>query len=260
MTAQLQPLTWAQQRLYNWIVGYVRKHGHSPTLRQMAEAMDLTSMAPIQARLCRLQNKGWLTWEPGRHRSLVLLGGAETYDAAAPRKASGIPDREIGQLWSAEAIAMADELIPLGPWGWVEREFNAWARSAGEPERTIEGMYLKFGKPLANTAGNLLSTKNFAALVDRQPRAIRYWAEKRYLEEDHIFTTGEDSSKAPWFIYRVEALLHLATHHQQLLAHLSHDQLRVAISSQRASDLAIARIEQWREQKRTTADGQPPQG
>ena len=43
MTAQLQPLTWAQQRLYNWIVGYVRKHGHSPTLRQMAEAMDLTS-------------------------------------------------------------------------------------------------------------------------------------------------------------------------------------------------------------------------
>ena len=255
MTAQLQPLTWAQQRLYNWIVGYVRTHRHGPTLRQMAEAMDLTSMAPIQARLCRLQNKGWLTWEPNRHRSIVLLGGAETYDAAAPRKASGIPDREIGSLWSAEAIAMADELIPLGPWGWVEREFNAWARSAGEPERTIEGMYLKFGKPLANTAGNFLSTKNFAALVDRQPRAIRYWAEKGFIDEDHIFTTGEDRSKAPWFIHRVEALLHLATHHQQLLAHLSDDQLRIAIPSPRAADLAISRLAQWREQRQAIADG-----
>lgn len=246
----LQPLTWVQQELYNWLVGYMRQHRHSPTLRQMMEAMGLQSPAPIQGRLCRLQEKGWLTWEAGRHRTIQLLGGAETYDATPPP-----PKRDVGQLWSDEALAMAEELAPLGPWGWVAQEFNAWARSVEEPERTADAIYLKLGKPQANTAGNFLSTKDFAALLDRKPRSVRHWVDKGYLEDDHIFTTGRDSSKSPWYISRVEAMLHLATHHQRLIAHLSDDQIRAAIPSPRAADLAISRLHQWRQQQQEAADG-----
>jgi repressor LexA len=69
-----QPLTPAQQELYDWLAGYIGEHRHSPSIRQMMEAMGLRSPAPIQSRLRHLQQKGWLTWKEGQARTLQLLG------------------------------------------------------------------------------------------------------------------------------------------------------------------------------------------
>jgi repressor LexA len=71
-----QPLTPAQQELYDWLAGYIGEHRHSPSIRQMMEAMGLRSPAPIQSRLRHLQQKGWLTWKEGQARTLQLLGEA----------------------------------------------------------------------------------------------------------------------------------------------------------------------------------------
>ncbi|KKZ11601.1 MAG: LexA family transcriptional repressor [Candidatus Synechococcus spongiarum SP3] len=67
-----QPLTVAQQELYDWIVEFLANHGHAPSIRQMMEAMGLRSPAPIQSRLRYLQKKGWIQWKPGRARTLQL--------------------------------------------------------------------------------------------------------------------------------------------------------------------------------------------
>jgi len=76
-----ESLTSAQQELYDWLNDYIHHHRHSPSIRQMMEAMGLRSPAPIQSRLRHLQQKGWITWQEGQARTLQLLGG----------KASGIP-------------------------------------------------------------------------------------------------------------------------------------------------------------------------
>ncbi|MBM5800021.1 MAG: repressor LexA [Cyanobacteria bacterium K_DeepCast_35m_m2_023] len=76
-----EPLTSAQQELYDWLSDYIGAHRHSPSIRQMMEAMGLRSPAPIQSRLKHLQQKGWITWQEGQARTLQLLGGM----------ASGIP-------------------------------------------------------------------------------------------------------------------------------------------------------------------------
>ena len=70
-----QPLTSAQQELYDWLTGYIGEHRHSPSIRQMMQAMGLRSPAPIQSRLRHLQQKGWLTWKEGQARTLQRLGG-----------------------------------------------------------------------------------------------------------------------------------------------------------------------------------------
>jgi repressor LexA len=72
-----QPLTPAQQELFDWLASYIGEHRHSPSIRQMMEAMGLRSPAPIQSRLRHLQQKGWLTWQEGQARTLQLLGEAE---------------------------------------------------------------------------------------------------------------------------------------------------------------------------------------
>ncbi len=70
-----QPLTSAQQELYEWLAYFIGQHRHSPSIRQMMEAMGLRSPAPVQSRLRHLQQKGWLTWQEGQARTLQLLGG-----------------------------------------------------------------------------------------------------------------------------------------------------------------------------------------
>jgi len=70
-----EPLTTAQQELYDWLADYIGCHRHSPSIRQMMQAMGLRSPAPVQSRLRHLQQKGWITWQEGQARTLQLLGG-----------------------------------------------------------------------------------------------------------------------------------------------------------------------------------------
>jgi len=65
-------LTDAQEELYEWIKYYVNEFKHSPTIRQMMQAMNLKSPAPIQSRLKHLQEKGYISWQEGKARTLQL--------------------------------------------------------------------------------------------------------------------------------------------------------------------------------------------
>jgi len=66
-------LTEAQNELYEWIRDYVRDFQHSPSIRQMMNAMGLKSPAPIQSRLKHLQDKGFISWQEGKARTLKLV-------------------------------------------------------------------------------------------------------------------------------------------------------------------------------------------
>ena len=56
-------LTQAQNELYRWIKDYMTDFQHSPSIRQMMQAMGLKSPAPIQSRLKHLQEKGDISWQ-----------------------------------------------------------------------------------------------------------------------------------------------------------------------------------------------------
>ena len=66
-------LTGAQNELYEWIRNYVKDFQHSPSIRQMMNAMGLKSPAPIQSRLKHLQEKGFISWQEGKARTLQLV-------------------------------------------------------------------------------------------------------------------------------------------------------------------------------------------
>ena len=66
-------LTEAQNELYGWIKNYLRDFQHSPSIRQMMKAMGLKSPAPIQSRLRHLQEKGYISWQEGKARTLQIV-------------------------------------------------------------------------------------------------------------------------------------------------------------------------------------------
>jgi len=66
-------LTQAQSELFKWIKDYIRDFQHSPSIRQMMNAMGLKSPAPIQSRLKHLQDKGYISWQEGKARTLQIV-------------------------------------------------------------------------------------------------------------------------------------------------------------------------------------------
>ena len=66
-------LSDAQKELYEWIKSYMTDYHHSPSIRQMMQAMGLKSPAPIQSRLKHLQEKGYISWQEGKARTMQIV-------------------------------------------------------------------------------------------------------------------------------------------------------------------------------------------
>ncbi len=71
--SEVNNLTDAQNELYIWIKNYLRDFQHSPSIRQMMQAMGLKSPAPIQSRLKHLQEKGYISWQEGKARTMQIV-------------------------------------------------------------------------------------------------------------------------------------------------------------------------------------------
>ena len=69
----MESLTPAQKELYDWLVEYIKSTQHPPSIRQMMKAMNLRSPAPVQSRLERLRNKGYIDWIDGKARTIRIL-------------------------------------------------------------------------------------------------------------------------------------------------------------------------------------------
>ena len=72
-TSASDNLTQAQNELYGWIKEYMKNFKHSPSIRQMMQAMGLKSPAPIQSRLKHLQEKGYISWQEGKARTMQIV-------------------------------------------------------------------------------------------------------------------------------------------------------------------------------------------
>ena len=73
LTPEINNLTEAQNELYEWIKNYMKDFKHSPSIRQMMQAMGLKSPAPIQSRLKHLQEKGFISWQEGKARTMQIV-------------------------------------------------------------------------------------------------------------------------------------------------------------------------------------------
>lgn len=73
VTSPESDLTQAQNELYRWIKDYMKNFQHSPSIRQMMQAMGLKSPAPIQSRLKHLQEKGYISWQEGKARTMQIV-------------------------------------------------------------------------------------------------------------------------------------------------------------------------------------------
>jgi repressor LexA len=77
-------LTGRQQEIWDFLVGYVDRHGYPPTVREIGSAVGLASPSTVHAHLANLERAGLLRRDPTKPRALELFGRSA---AAAPAAA-----------------------------------------------------------------------------------------------------------------------------------------------------------------------------
>lgn len=83
----MESLTKPQQQLFAWIANYIQQYQHPPSIRQMMQAMNLKSPAPVQSRLEHLRAKGYIDWMQGQARTLRIVKSNSTQEGSS----EGIP-------------------------------------------------------------------------------------------------------------------------------------------------------------------------
>jgi repressor LexA len=67
-------LTERQRQIYDYVTGYVDRHGYPPTVREIGEAVGLASPSTVHAHLANLERAGYLRRDPTKPRALELMG------------------------------------------------------------------------------------------------------------------------------------------------------------------------------------------
>ena len=67
-------LTWRQRKILRAIRESVQNRGYPPSMREIAEAVGLTTTSSVSYQLSTLQRKGYLHRDVGRARSVEVRG------------------------------------------------------------------------------------------------------------------------------------------------------------------------------------------
>lgn len=92
----MDELTPRQRRILDYIARAVRERGYPPTVREIGEAVGLTSSSSVHSQLATLERKGLLRKDPAKPRAIGLARGgrAEARGVTVPlvgRIAAGTP-------------------------------------------------------------------------------------------------------------------------------------------------------------------------
>jgi len=69
-------ITHDQAECLNWIKNFIRKHGHSPSYREIALGIGVASTSTVSHHVNKLVERGWLTFKCGAGtRNLKLRQG-----------------------------------------------------------------------------------------------------------------------------------------------------------------------------------------
>jgi repressor LexA len=66
-------LTKRQKEVLNYLVGFLNKHGYSPSFEEIARAMKLTSLATVHKHLSTLEKKGFVRRGYNQSRSIEVM-------------------------------------------------------------------------------------------------------------------------------------------------------------------------------------------
>jgi repressor LexA len=187
-----QKLTKRQQQIFDFIKRYTSEKGYPPTVRDIGQAIGLTSSSTVHAHLANLERLGMLRRDPSKPRAMeVLVDKAKRAIAPAGlplvgRVAAGTP------ILAEENVEEYVEVSPLA------------AGDGGDFVLEVRGDSMKNAGILngdtvvVRSQATALDGEIVVAIVGQEDEAEAEATVKRYFRErDHIRLEPENESFEP---------------------------------------------------------------
>ena len=87
----MQPLSKMQQKVYDYIVAFIRERGYPPSVREIGEAVDLRSPSTVHVHLKNLAEAGYIEKGAGKGRAITLTRPV-TEERAAPVSVAAVAE------------------------------------------------------------------------------------------------------------------------------------------------------------------------
>jgi repressor LexA len=90
----MDDLTARQKRILEYIKRTIQERGYPPTVREIGEAVGLTSSSSVHAQLANLERRGLMRRDPTKPRAMELRGAVRNNTVTVPligRIAAGAP-------------------------------------------------------------------------------------------------------------------------------------------------------------------------
>ena len=100
----MDSLSKRQQQIYNFIESYIEQKGFGPTVREICEAVNLSSPSTVHVHLKTLEDKGYIVRDSLKSRSIALphKEEAQTHGSAAYENSISLP--VVGRVAAGEPI------------------------------------------------------------------------------------------------------------------------------------------------------------
>src|SRR5689334_6433817 len=112
--SEAAPLTPRQQEILEFIDQEVRRRGYPPNVREIGEAVGLSSSSTVHAHLAALQDKGYLRRDPTKPRAIEVTLEPESGLAVERRPVRHVP--LVGDVAAGTGVLAAEnveEVLPL---------------------------------------------------------------------------------------------------------------------------------------------------
>jgi repressor LexA len=109
-----EALTGKRQEILEFIGQRVRDHGYPPSVREIGQAVGLTSSSTVHAHLAVLQREGYLVRDPTKPRAIEVRYDPASKTAMAARPVRNIP--LVGDVAAGTGVLASEnveELLPL---------------------------------------------------------------------------------------------------------------------------------------------------
>ena len=112
--AYRREITRRQQQILDFIRAEVHRCGYPPSVREIGEAVGLSSSSTVHSHLAALETKGFIRRDPSKPRALEVLDFRDNDSAVDMGRVSAVP--LVGQVAAGQPILAAENIeqtIPL---------------------------------------------------------------------------------------------------------------------------------------------------
>ena len=111
----MEKLTDKEQQAYDYIARAIREEGFAPSVRDIANALNIKSTSTVHSYLARLEEKGWIRRDSGKSRSLRAVETGQVLSES--RRTAKIP--LLGRIRAGAPILAVENLeeyidFPIG--------------------------------------------------------------------------------------------------------------------------------------------------